>query len=194
MSYYIYFHYTADTNELFYIGKGTGKRAYQKTRRNAWWKNKVAKHGFRAEIIQMNIIEQEALMLEQDMIALNRKMGKNLVNLTDGGEGVSGLKHSLKSRVKMSISATGNKNNLGRMQSIETRTKISITKKGKPLSPEHRAKVSKNHSTFWNGHKHTEESKAKMSIAQMGNKYSLGHKHTPETKAKISASLKLRRS
>ena len=40
------------------------------------------------------------------------------------------------------------------------------------------------------GKKHTEEAKAKMSIASKGNTYALGIKHTEEAKAKISAASK----
>jgi len=37
------------------------------------------------------------------------------------------------------------------------------------------------------GHRHSEETKAKMSAALLGNKRALGHKHSEETKAKIRA-------
>ena len=49
MSFYTYAHYTKDTNQLFYIGKGSFtkqgdfKRAFAKTGRNAYWKNKTNK-------------------------------------------------------------------------------------------------------------------------------------------------------
>lgn len=38
------------------------------------------------------------------------------------------------------------------------------------------------------GYKHTEETKLKISKANMGNKYSLGHKHTQETRLKMGQS------
>ncbi len=52
-------------------------------------------------------------------------------------------------------------------------------------SPEHIAKRQ-----VWLGRKHTEESKKKMSIANMGNTYSLGFKASEETKKRISLAKK----
>lgn len=53
---------------------------------------------------------------------------------------------------------------------------------GVKLTDSARAKISE----VKRGFKHTEETKAKMSVAQKGNKYALGWKHTDETKAKLS--------
>lgn len=45
----------------------------------------------------------------------------------------------------------------------------------------------------WNGKKHSEESKAKMSAAQKGNTNSKGNKHSAETKAKMRVAHAARR-
>ena len=49
-TWYIYGHFTEDTNELFYIGVGTGRRAWSKNR-NQYWNRIVEKHGYSIEII-----------------------------------------------------------------------------------------------------------------------------------------------
>ncbi len=58
-------------------------------------------------------------------------------NLTDGGEGIVGLKRTLEHRRKISIANTGKKH------SIASRMKMRASKIGKPFLPEHRAKLSK---------------------------------------------------
>ena len=62
--FYVYAHYTIDTDELFYIGKGKGRRHLQKAGRNIVWKNIVNKHGFKSEILLKNIDESDAFIQE----------------------------------------------------------------------------------------------------------------------------------
>lgn len=49
--FYIYAHYTLDTNEIFYIGKGKGNRLGHKRGRSNLWKNIVNKHGYSKKIL-----------------------------------------------------------------------------------------------------------------------------------------------
>lgn len=164
-NYYVYYHYTLDTNELFYIGKGTGRRAFDKHLRNIYWKRKVDKHGFRVEIVQDNISSDEALIVEIKMIEFYKNQGIKLTNITDGGEGSRGYLRSLETKSKLSKAAKGNKNNLGKKFSKEHRLKISCAMKNIPKTAEHKMKIGKAH---------------------------LGKIYSPETKAKISASQKER--
>ena len=142
--FYVYAHQRLTDGKCFYIGKGTRSRAWETTNRNKYWRNVVAKHGFRVEILINNISEEKAFELEKEFI---RQIGKeNLVNMTDGGEGVSGL-----------------------VFSEEARQKISKAKKGKQLSEEHRAKISaatkgENNPNF--GKKHSEKTRQKISDAK----------------------------
>ena len=86
--FYVYVHRRGDNNEIFYIGKGIGNRAWDKTSRNKHWKNVVNKHGYTVEIVQMFDDEDEAYELEKKMIA---EIGlKNLTNELPGGEGGPG--------------------------------------------------------------------------------------------------------
>lgn len=98
--YYVYTHAMADTGELFYIGKGSRKRAWSHAR-GAWWKRVVRKHGLRVQVVQYFETESEAFFFERQMIAVCRVRGEDLINCTDGGEGASGHVHSEASREKM---------------------------------------------------------------------------------------------
>lgn len=61
--------------------------------------------------------------------------------------------------------------------------------RGKPLSPEHRAKIGAQSrgKKPGLGHKHSPEAIAKMSASKLGNKHALGVVKTAETRAKLSA-------
>ena len=80
--------------EIFYVGKGLLRRAYDfaPSRRTDWHKNIVAKYG--RENILVDVIEcdneAQAFEIEKAEIAKARSSGCVLCNLTDGGEGCSG--------------------------------------------------------------------------------------------------------
>lgn len=82
---YVYGHYKADTGDLFYIGKGTGDRAWEKRNRTFHWKNVVNKHGYRVEILADNLSDIDAYNMERTLI---EQVGlENLVNVIHGGIG-----------------------------------------------------------------------------------------------------------
>ena len=91
--FYTYAHYRASAPELgpFYIGKGQGPRAWKTggTGRNLYWRRVVAKHGLHVEILAKWDSEQDAHEHERLLIACFRHIGAGLVNMTDGGEGLS---------------------------------------------------------------------------------------------------------
>jgi len=158
MTFYIYQHRKADTNEIFYVGKGKGTRLNHTKGRNDYWHRVVKKHGFVAEYIAQNLDEELAFLAEMECIDAYRRRGIQLVNATDGGEGASGYKHTeqhkanLKgnkngasswgmtfkgkkhteeSRKQMSYARIGNKNKSGTTLSEESKAKISAAMKGK---------------------------------------------------------------
>ena len=102
--YYVYQHRKADSNEIFYVGKGKGKRLTGTQGRNKYWKHTVAKHGYVAEIVKDNLDEEFALLIEMELIDTYRKRGINLVNLTNGGEGLSGYSRPVSEKTKKILS------------------------------------------------------------------------------------------
>src|SRR3990172_5848531 len=92
--FYVYAHIDSVKGETFYIGKGTGKRAYSQER-NSIWKNKVKELNGKYEVKILNgeLTENEALDLENKYIKEIGKLSEGkgpLINWTDGGafEGV----------------------------------------------------------------------------------------------------------
>lgn len=89
----VYLHKRKKNSEVFYIGIGkVNDRAYSKRMRNRHWQFIVNKDGgFDVEIIFENISYEEAYIKEKELIkSYGRKdlgLG-NLVNFTDGGEGL----------------------------------------------------------------------------------------------------------
>ncbi len=97
-----YSHHKPD-GTLFYIGKGSVKRAHAKDNRNPHWRNIVAKHGsYKVEILANWPTEADAFEHEKFLISCFRDLGFSLANITNGGDGVAGHKHSAESKAKMS--------------------------------------------------------------------------------------------
>ena len=77
--FYVYSHVRKTDGKCFYIGNGTGRRAWYKLDRNQYWYNIVNKHGFETIILVNNISEEKAFELEANFC---KQIGyKNLVNL-----------------------------------------------------------------------------------------------------------------
>ena len=170
-AFYTYAHINKDTNKIFYIGKGFENRYKSTDRRNRYWHNIVNKHNFNAEILAYWNTEKEALDHEMLLISCFKDMGYKLANMTDGGEGTSGYKHSEttklkmknkvvsdehkakiskagigrkfsdKSKEKISAALKGNTNCFGRKCSEEVKQKISQKLKGRVMSEESRLKM-----------------------------------------------------
>jgi len=91
--FYVYIHRRLSDNKPFYVGKGSGKRAWDftETGRNLYWHRVRNKHGINVEIVFDNLTEEEAFQCEKDTILEFNYFGYALTNLTSGGEGSSGL-------------------------------------------------------------------------------------------------------
>jgi len=88
VGFYVYLHKKKTTGEVFYVGKGKKKRAWDFVQRSQFWKHVYEKHGVEVVIYENNLQEWYAYELEKDLIALYGRLsdGKGcLVNLTDGG-------------------------------------------------------------------------------------------------------------
>lgn len=112
----VYEHFKPETGEVFYVGIGTPRRPYQTRNRNRFWLRTVAKHGISIRIICKNLSWELACKIE---IALIEEYGRRdlnigtLVNLTDGGDGALGFKHSKEAKERLSQVGIGNTNAKG---------------------------------------------------------------------------------
>lgn len=90
---YVYVHNRLTRGDPFYVGKGSWDRAWEKawSNRSEWWMRVALKYGVGLEICQYDMSEGDANTLERWLIAKLRHEGHELVNLTDGGEGKSGI-------------------------------------------------------------------------------------------------------
>lgn len=168
----------------------------------------------RPVIKALAIVENElGSETEIRLIALLRGRGYRLTNLTEGGEGALGLPssrkgqhlsaehranigaakightHTAETKAKLAIAARIV--HTGRKRPAETSARISAALMGRSLSPEHRAKLKGNQNS--KGVVPSQETRARISLALMGNKNcvgninSLGYHHTADAKAKITA-------
>jgi len=177
--------YLREDRTPYYIGKGNGNRISD-SRRSCYSPKDKSKIIF----LKQNLTEEEAFRHEIYMIAVfgRKDLETGILHIrTDGGDGVSGYKHSEKVKEEMSRCRKGKNNpNFGKTHTQEARDKISSTHKGKKFSDELKRKLSELRKGR-KGKPHNEETKKKISESQKG-------KIIPdEVKKKISETLKDRK-
>lgn len=127
-------------NDKRYVGQTTQsleKRMNEYTHGKQYIDRAIRKYGrknFTAEIIEMCPVEQLNERERFWIAKLNCKT-PNGYNLTDGGEGIVGLKKTPEHCAKIGSA------NKGKKRTPEQCAKISTAHKDKPLSNEHRAKI-----------------------------------------------------
>lgn len=168
--FYVYVHRRATDGTVFYVGKGQRRRAHYTKDRNPHWHRTFEKHGLIVEITHSGLNEQEAFRRERELIAFYGR--GNLCNLTDGGEGTSGVK--LGPDHKAALMSACRRFHLGRKRTPEWGAKISAAKKGNSRAASGKLK----------GRKLSAETKAKISVAHMG----LSHPHTDTSREKMRSS------
>lgn len=146
-SFHTYFHTRNDTGAVFYVGKGTEKRAYS-CGRNAHWDRINAKHGRAVHIAAKWSTEAEAFEHEKFLILCFKDMGVPLCNLTDGGEGSTGWKPNQKNRETTS--------RVSKQRWSDPAYKTAVVEKMRKAA-EQRV-----------GWKHSDESRKKMSDSHLG--------------------------
>lgn len=144
-----------------YMGSGTLIRAAIK---------KYGKENFIREILkecynQTELDEWEDLLI-WEYNSRDKSIGYNIAKGSVFATGEANHSKLPEVRTKMSEAQKGNKHNLGKKHSEETRFKIGAAHKGKTVSKETRTKIresnkGENHPMY--GKKHPEETKAKMS-------------------------------
>lgn len=207
---------------ICYIGKGREDRPNQHFKCPIKHKNKhlgsiITNAGGQLPIrwFAVGLTEIDALVEEVRLIAeIGRSPVGPLVNLTDGGDGVSGLKHSPQTRAKLAALVAGKKQPpemiakrvaklLG--MKLPPRTAEQIAKhaakiRGRKLTDEHRAKIGNSQI----GQKRSDLARANMSAAQKGHFVSdearanmaaahIGKKQSPELIEKRIAPLRGRK-
>ena len=158
--FYVYEHLRKDNGKVFYVGKGKKGRANVSSRhhRNIYWQRVVEKAGgFHVRYVARDMEEKQAFRTEVKRISQLKKLCVELCNMTNGGDGFSGLEIT-----------------------EEHRRKIGDAHRGKIVSKEVRIKISE--SVKSSGFVHSPEMLEKMSSAHKGNKYMSGKKHTEEWK------------
>jgi hypothetical protein len=166
----VYIHRRLASGEPFYIGKGRNGRAIQRTSRNRHWTAIVEKDGgFRVSFAASNLDEHLALRLEVELIRKYRGAGCALANLTDGGEGFAGGRHTPEFKAALSARVRG-------VPRPDMRGKPAHNR-GKPMLPHVKARLLEankgGHTNL--GRKHSDQTKANMAAAQRGNKNAAGH-------------------
>lgn len=144
--FYVYVHRRADTGEVFYIGKGQGRRMSVRAGRSRYWKNIVAQHGFTWEIAAWFHDEQEAFAHERFLIMCMRQRGQKVCNLTDGGEGTSGYiapPETLAKRLGALRESLADP-----VKAAKRSAALSAALKGRTFSPERIKKLSESHKGF----------------------------------------------
>ena len=198
--FYVYIHIRPDGSP-FYVGKGSGRRAWKFQGRSERHTRTVAKYGAENIIVwTMNCAsESEAITQEITLIRSLREGNIDLANICDGGEGIAGMKHSDEARAKISAagrlrtwtderkakfsaSQIGNTYGAGHVVSEKNKKLVSDKFKGKPKSESHKAALS----AVQIGKVISAETRARISIAKLGKLKS------PETKDRMSAAQKAR--
>ena len=212
--FYVYVHIRLDNNTVFYVGKGTGKRAYDPYR-NLHHDNICDACGYEVVKIKENLTESQAYRLENKMIKYyvhtlgygidiegyddyDHKL-PHLTNKDWGGiGGKSGVQHTEEHNKKISEAMKGNVPwNKGVQLSEEHKQNLSESHKRENLSEETIQKMSESHQ----GMHHSEETKQRIREGNKGKKRSeeskrknseshQGKHHSYETKLKMSESHK----
>ena len=141
MKTFIYILIDPRDNQVRYIGKTKSKtrRYYQhiseaskgnRTHKNNWLLS-LKKDGLKPEMVIIDECNDDSwIFLEEWYIEIFKTWGCNLTNLTKGGEGPAGYRHTEEHKQNMS------KLHKGKTISLETRQKISIAVKGRKYSEE----------------------------------------------------------
>lgn len=205
MNNYIVYKHTSPSNKV-YIGitcqKDPNKRWRNGRGYNIYFKRAVEKYGwenFTHEILFSNLSEGQAKQLEIELIEKYQSAHQEYgYNITLGGEGGNGYKHTQEAKQRISNTEKGRTSPMkGRHHSEQTRKKMSESNKGKTcwtkgihLSEEHKKKIGDAQRGKPKFQPHTPESFLRRSLSRKGKhrseqtkqRMSEGHKFFRENK------------
>lgn len=177
--FYVYIHRRLDDGLVMHVGKGNRRRAWSGSGRNSYWKNTALKHGVIVEIFRDGMSECCALTLEKIAILHYKNLGHPITNLTYGGGGITGWRHSDETKALISSKGKGRKptekqiaalrSNDGKPISEEAKRKMSAAKLGIPRGPmpdSVKEKISRAHM----GMKPSAETLVKLRESHLGQK------------------------
>ena len=161
--YYVYEWYNVDTDEVFYIGKGTNNRYSQITGRNKFFTDYYNTHNCKSRIILENLSEKDAFELEIETIKWYKEnTDYRLTNQTDGGDGNAFKCGELNPKFGKGEEIVGEKNPFyGKTHSDETKEKLRSAMKGRYDG--------ENNPNY--GRKHSDETKKLLSELMKKRKY-----------------------
>ena len=148
---YLYRHIRLDKNEPFYVGIGSDnsyKRAYSKKGRNTYWQRIVTVSAYAVDIMLEDLTWKQACEKEIEFINLYGRVDLGtgcLVNMTEGGEGLFNPSEEIRQKLRTPNSKESYKRGIetkrlnGQLKHTDSwKLKMSLTKKGKPKSEEHK--------------------------------------------------------
>ena len=162
------------------------------------WIRSLVKDGHEPKIVLVESVDDVAVLFDRERfwIAHYKNIGVDLVNSTDGGEGVLNLSADARRKIGDATRNVSFAERQRRSERVRARPPEVLKEYGrlsalaraanrkllppKPPLPPKEKKVG-----GWRiGRRHTEETKARMSAIKMGNTARLGMPHTEATKAK----------
>ena len=128
----VYIYILSHNDDIRYVGRTFNVNKRLRQHINESNKNNTHKSNWIRKVKNINIEiidvcnENNYSFWEQHYISLYRSWGFNLLNMTIGGEGVSGYKYTKEDRLKRSIKMLGDKNHFyGKKHTLESRKIIS---------------------------------------------------------------------
>lgn len=174
------------SGQPFYVGKGTGNRCHAHENEAKYYvKRKSLKLGKIRKLLSLGmspiivkveegVSDKQAIDLECFLIAEMRDSGIPLTNMTDGGDGAQGYKHT-----------DEHKNKMRQLFAGRIFTSDQLQKMRKPKSSEGRANIALARSTT--SYRPSEETKQKISESLKGRPSPMrGRTQTVEIRAKMS--------
>ncbi len=174
--YYVYVWYIKETNEIFYVGKGSDNRYKSMKDRNSYFKNIRKKYDCDYKIVKYFDDEAEAYDFELELGTRLKEQGQARACYILGQ-----TNKFVSNEVRKKISKTLKGNvpwDKGKKLTEEHKAKLRVAHLGKKQSEEHKKHISE----ALKGHVVTEETRKKMSSSMTGEKnHMYGKKQSQET-------------